>query len=995
MVSSPTIYTVDPSVSFVDALASGLLKMAGGDPVGLAEMTVLVPNRRAQRSLQDAFLRLLEHRTTLLPVMRPIGDVDEEEINFLGAGMPVDPSDIPPAIASARRQTLLMRQVMAWGGFGEKLAPAQGWRLAEELAKFMDQVDTKNLSYETLTELVPESLSEHWDITLQFLKIVTEAWPLILEAEGAINPVVRRDALLRMLASVWHENPPKGKLVAAGSTGSIPATAELLSVVARLPEGMVILPGVDHIASDECWDLIDPTHPQTAMKNLLETMGASRHEIEPWSHDLLDANYGRSKFFRDALLPAALTRNWRQMNYRDKATEELFAGIDAIVAPTRREEADSIAVLMREVLEEPGKTAALVTPDRQLARHVRASLGRWGIDIDDSGGDRALNTVPGRLFGLIATAVSDRLAPVPFLAVLQHPLVSLGRSRQEYLEFVHRLDHGVLRGVRPAGGADGLLKRASVAAEDGRNRFQKDDIPFLEEALDAFLPLLGAFDSDASLSELLRAHIECAEMLAANDTETGSDALWRGEAGLALADSFAEHIEQTADLKEISAESYAPLFAEMLSPAMVRPVWRKHPRLSIWGPLEARLQRADVMVLGGLNEGVWPGEIKADSWMNRQMRREYGLPPLERRMGQSAHDFMQAASGGKVYLTRAEKVDGSPTVPSRWWFRIEALAGREIPRAEKYVQWAGLLAKTETKPVRAPAPRPPLEARPKRLSVTQVEQWMRDPYGLYAKQVLGLRTLDPVDDRPNAAQKGTLLHEALELFLKERGAKYGDEGLERLIAVGRRVFEPVITQPAVYAFWWPRFEHIAKWFVANEEKRQKSHEVALVEGWGEATVPHTDFKVFAKADRIDRVKESGKLEIIDYKTGNIPTAKRVAAGFAPQLPLEAWLAEVGGFDGITASAVEDLIFWELKGGDPIQRQAKPIKDIEHAVWAAEDGLRRLVEAFSNEGTPYLSNPRPSEAGYGDYDHLARAKEWRGSENTEDNLSGALGEKADG
>ena len=400
MVSSPTIYTVDPSVSFVDALASGLLKMAGGDPVGLAEMTVLVPNRRAQRSLQDAFLRLLEHRTTLLPVMRPIGDVDEEEINFLGAGMPVDPSDIPPAIASARRQTLLMRQVMAWGGFGEKLAPAQGWRLAEELAKFMDQVDTENLSYETLTELVPESLSAHWDITLQFLKIVTEAWPLILEAEGAVNPVVRRDTLLRMLASVWQENPPKGKLIAAGSTGSIPATAELLSVVARLPEGMVILPGADHTASDECWDLIDPTHPQTAMKNLVETMGASRHEIEPWSHDLLDANYGRSKFFRDALLPAALTRNWRQMNYRDKSTEELFAGIDAIVAPTRREEADSIAVLMREVLETPGKTAALVTPDRQLARHVRASLGRWGIDIDDSGGDRALNTVPGRLFGV-------------------------------------------------------------------------------------------------------------------------------------------------------------------------------------------------------------------------------------------------------------------------------------------------------------------------------------------------------------------------------------------------------------------------------------------------------------------------------------------------------------------------------------------------------------------------------------------------------------------
>ncbi len=995
MSGSPAIFTVDPSVSFVDALASGLLKLVKGEPSRLSEITVLVPNRRAQRSLQEAFLRLLEHRTTLLPAMRPIGDVDEEEISFLGAGMPVDPSDIPPAISGVRRQTLLMRQVMAWGGFGEKLAPAQGWRLAEELAKFMDQVDTEGLAYDRLIDLVPEALSQHWDITLEFLKIVTETWPLILAEEEVINPVTRRDTLLRMLAKVWGEKPPKGMLVAAGSTGSIPATAELLSTVAKLPEGMVVLPGIDHKASDECWGLIDATHPQTVMKNLLETMGASRHEVELWPHDILDANFTRSRFLRDALLPASLTRNWREMPYREKTEDEIFAGVKAIVAPTRREEADAIAVLLREVLETPAKTAALVTPDRQLARHVRASLGRWGIDIDDSGGDRALNTVPGRLFGLIADAISDGLAPVPFLSVLQHPLVCLGKPRQEYLNFVHKLDKDVLRGVRPAGGAEGLRKRAIVVAADEKNKFSDEDMDLLDTALDAFLPLQAVFDSGVALSEILQAHIECAELLAGSDTESGSDALWKGEAGLALADRLAELIEETSGLSEISAEGYAPLFAEMVSPAMVRPVWRRHPRLSIWGPLEARLQRADIMVLGGLNEGVWPGEIKADSWMNRQMRNEYGLPPIEQRMGQSAHDFVQAASGGNVYLTRAEKVDGSPTVPSRWWFRIEALAGRAIPRADEYVVWGSMLSKTETKPVSAPAPKPPIEARPKRLSVTQVEQWMRDPYGLYAKKILGLRTLDPVDDRPNAAQKGTLLHEALELFLAEKGAKYGDEGLARLIAVGKRVFEPVITQPAVYAFWWPRFEHIAKWFVANEEKRQKTHEVALIEAWGKATVPGTSFELFAKADRIDRITEDGKLEIIDYKTGNIPTAKRVAAGFAPQLPLEAWLAEVGGFDGLAASAVEDLIFWELKGGDPIQRQAKPIKDVEHAVWAAQDGLKRLVEAFQNIETPYLSNPRPNEAGYGDYDHLARAKEWQGTDKSLDDVPVDLGGKANG
>lgn len=981
MVISPSIFTIDPSVSFVDALVDGLVTEAAGDPLALSHMIILVPNRRAQRSLQEAFLRKLEHRTTLLPMMRPIGDVDEEEINFLGAGIGLDPSGLLPAIAPMRRQVMLMQQVTAWGGLDQSLAPAQAWRLATELARFMDQVDTEGLKYDALADLVPEGLAHHWDITLEFLRIVTEAWPKILEAEGVENPAVRRDIMLRMLARAWEANPPASKIIAAGSTGSIPATAELLSVVARLPKGRIVLPGFDQGMSDDCWAQVDATHPQTAMKNLIEVVGASRHEVEEWPHSLGTAHTLRSQYLRDALLPSDLTREWRAMPYRESAETGLFDGMEAIVAPTRREEADAIAVLMRETLETPDKTAALVTPDRQLARHVRASLTRWSIDIDDSGGDRALNTMPGRFLGLIAQVVADNLAPVPLLALLQHPLVSLGMERSEYLEVIRRIDKFVFRGVRPASGAEGLLARADVVVADTKNPVSQDDRSILNTVLEAIAPLCMAFEEEVSLQDILRAHIFAAETLAKAQGATGAEVLWQGEAGKALADGLANLVEETAALADVPQDGYSALFAEMLAPIMVRPVWRRHPRLSIWGPLEARLQRADIMILGGLNEGVWPGEIKSDPWMNRPMRAEYHLPPLERRIGQSAHDFLQAASGGTVYITRAEKVDGSPTVPSRWWFRLEALAGRGVPRADKYLHWAHeLSAAAREAQISAPTPTPPVEARPNKLSVTQVETWMRDPYGLYANKILGLRTLDPVDDRPSAATKGTLLHEALELFLEEKGPKYGAEGLARLIAVGRRVFDHVLTQPTVYAFWWPRFEHIAEWFVDNEERRAQKYEVAAVESWAEATVPGTDFTLVAKADRIDRRKDTGGLEVIDYKTGNIPTAKRVASGFAPQLPLEAWLAEVGGFDGLTAAAVEDLIFWELKGGDPVQRQVRPVKDVPHAVATALEGLQQLVKTFAKPATPYLSNPRPKEAGYGDYDHLARVKEWRGGKN---------------
>ncbi len=980
MAASPTLFTIDPSVSFVDALVDGLLAEAEGDPIALSRMTILLPNRRAQRSLQEAFLRKLEQKTSLLPVMRPIGDVDEDEIGFLGAGLGLDVSDLKPAISPMRRQVMLMRQVIAWGGFEQSLAPAQAWRLAAELARFMDQVDTEGLDYAGLKDLVPEGLAHHWDQTLEFLLIVTQAWPLILEAEGADNPVVRRDKMLRMLARAWQTKPPSGKIIAAGSTGSIPAAADLLAVVARLPEGCVVLPGFDSNQSDACWDALDATHPQAAMKNLIEQMGVSRYEVARWPGSEPNEYTARSTFLRAALLPSVLTSEWRLINHKIRSDDQLFGGLQAITSPTRREEADAIAVLMRETLETPGKTAALVTPDRQLARHVRASLTRWAIDIDDSGGDRALNTMPGRFLGLIAQAVSDNLAPVPLLALLQHPLVAMGQERAHYLEAVRRLDKFVLRGVRPAGGADGLMARASVVAADTKATFNDNDTALLGQFLTALKPLMDAFDEGATLQDIVGMHIKAAETLAATSEQTGDTVIWCGEAGRALADGLADLLSEAAMLGDVPQDGYAALFAEMLAPITVRPVWRRHPRLSIWGPLEARLQRADVMILGGLNEGVWPGEIQSDPWMNRPMRADYKLPPLERRIGQSAHDFLQAASGGTVFLTRAEKVDGSPTVPSRWWFRIEALAGKPIPQATQYLDWAARLSVADRAPaLDPPAPTPPLSARPKRLSVTQVETWMRDPYGLYANKILGLRKLDPVDDSPSASTKGTLLHEALEKFLQEDVPKYEAEGLARLIAVGRRVFEPVLTQPTVYAFWWPRFEHIAKWFVENEKTRAQTYEVAAVERRAKAIVPGTDFTLVAKADRIDRKLETGGLEVIDYKTGNVPGAKQVAAGFAPQLPLEAWLAEVGGFEGLAAAAVEDLIYWELKGGVPVQKQKRPVKDIAHTVTAALTGLQGLIEAFKNPSTPYLSNPKPDMAGYGDYDHLARVKEWRGGQ----------------
>ncbi|WP_262693768.1 double-strand break repair protein AddB [Kordiimonas aquimaris] len=985
----PNVYTIGAGNSFVDALVAGIDERFGGDPLALSSATVLLPNRRAVRSLKEAFLRFHDKKPILLPVIRAIGDVDEGEIAFLGAGFGVDFSEIVPAITPVRRQVLLTKLVSSWyvqrektGTSSQAIAPAQAWRLAGDLAHLIDQVETEGLSFTRLNELAPDKLAMHWNDTLEFLKIVTEHWPQILAEEKVQNPASYRNQLINQATQVYANKGRSGVVIAAGSTGSIPATAHLLRTIARLPNGHVVLPGLETTMSDEIWDMIDDTHPQSGLKRFLDNIGASRYEVAPWLEEGTAEKDTRINLLEQSLLPAAATAQWQSLvatDYSAEGVQSHFDGMSAIVAPTRREEAEAIAVLMREALETPGKTAALVTPDRQLALYVRAALKRWGVAIDDSGGDKAINSLPGRLLTLLAQAVSEHFSPIALLSLLQHPLVSCGLPREAFLPFVRRLDENLLRGVRPASGLDGLIARAQSINADNTQKLSSEDLKTLTQIIGLLRPLERILGSAAVLPAVLEQHVAVAEKLAASSNTSGADVLWRGDAGAGLADQITNLIENTAVFDGISAYGYSTLFAELMNDITVRPSWNQHPRLAIWGPLEARLQQADIMVLGGLNEGVWPAEPDIDPWMSQSMRSEFGLPSLARRIGQSAHDFMLAASAPRVLLTRSLKVDGTPSVPSRWWFRLEALAGQNVPRADQYLGWAAQLSKPDVfAPCSPPAPKPPLDVRPTKLSVTQVQEWMRDPYALYAKKILGLRTIDPIDDRPNAATKGNLLHEALEVFLKEDGPLYGPDGHKRLIETGVRVFEPVLSQPTVYAFWWPRFERIAAWFVKHEDDRRRTHRIVLIEDWAEHSFNKDalSFTLVAKADRIDQHLETEALSIIDYKTGGIPTAKQVEAGYAPQLPLEGLLAQSGAFNGLPSGTVNDLSFWKLSGGDPVCEIKQPIKDVEMSIADAEEGLMHLVQAFADQNTPYLSNPRPSIAGYGEYDHLARVKEWR-------------------
>ena len=975
------LYAVAAGFSFVDELAIGILDRFGTDPISLAGVTVLLPTRRACRSLREAFLRRTGGRPLLLPAMAPLGDLDAEELGLSLEELPglAGSLDLPPAINDLRRRLLLTRIILRAPDLAAT-AP-QAVRLAADLTHLLDQVETEGLGFDRLAGLVPEDYASHWQLTLGFLSILTERWPGILADEGAIDAAARRNRVLAAQAAAWRAKPPPGPVIAAGSTGSIPATGALLEVIAGLPQGMLVLPGLDTGSDDLGWEAIrgDESHPQHTLARLLERLNLPRTAVMPWRPGLRPERQARARLLAEALRPAATTEGWRGLEGID---EGALAGLLRIDCPTAQDEAEVVALLLRHALETPEKTAALVTPDRTLARRVATALGRWGIAINDSGGQPLADTAAGSFLNLAAGALESRFEPVALLALFKHPLTASGTSPFACRAFARALEKAILRGPRPAPGIEGLLAAlAELPPAAGRDDLIAG-VTRLAEAAAPFLAL--AASGGAPFADLLRAHVGFAEAMARTGDTPGADRLWRhddGEAGAALVNDL---LVAARDFPEVAVRDYPGLFEALMKGRVVRPRFGRHPRLAILGPLEARLQHVDLMVLSGLNEGVWPAEPAADPWLSRPMRKAFGLPAPERSIGLSAHDFAQAATAPEVVLTRAARVEGSPTVPSRWLSRLDTvlkalgLDRRIDQEAPQWLAWArGLDEPAAVRPVTAPEPRPPVSSRPRKLAVTEIETWMRDPYAIYARHILKLRPLDPIAADPGAAERGQFIHKALDGFIRDWPDALPADAVDRLLEHGRATFGTLLARPEVWAFWWPRFERIAGWVVALERARRPLIRPLATEVSGRMEFDGRagPFILTAKADRIDRLHD-GSLAIIDYKTGTLPTATDVALGFAPQLSLEAALAECGGFDAIPPAPVGDLAFWRLSGGDPAGEE-KPLKgNPADLARQAHAGLEALIWAFDKPETPYRARPRPRHAPrFDDYAHLARIQEW--------------------
>lgn len=978
-------------------LACGIRERFGkeGDPLALSRVTVLLPTRRAVRALAEAFLAVGDASTSLLPCIRPIGDVDEDELvldETYSFAAEEEDLEIPPAIGPLRRQILLINLLQPYVKQLD-LSPHDVAAMAADLAALFDQIQAEQADISLVAEIVPQQFATHWQHSLVFLNLIAEHWPKILEEEGALDPNDRRNRLLNAYTERLSNNPPADPIIVAGSTGSIRATADLIDCVARLPLGLVVLPGLDVELEEDGWEAIAAGHAQFGLKELLTRMQVDRDAVSIWRTHPAAAEKVRARLINESLRPWQTTGRWKTLgadiSQIEGGTPALFRGVARVDADDMREEAAVIAFIMRETLETPGTTGALVTPNRDLARRVSAELRKWDLDIDDSAGLPLIHALPMVFLRLVLSAVEENFSPISLLSVLKHPLCALGEDPAVLRRQARELELGVLRGPRPSPGLDGL--RHAIAESDDR---QQELLDRLEEAFTPLVTIGG--DKDRSIADLATAHIETCEALAGSNLQTGAERIWSREAGEAAALYFSELLEASDDRLKVDIHQYRALLEVFGHSRLVRQRGQSRTRLSIWGPMEARLQSADVMILGGLNENSWPQDVGIDPWLSRPMRRALGLSEPETRIGLAAHDFLQGATAPNVFLTRSEKVDGAPTVPSRWLMRLSTLAeGLDLKKvlepAKPYISWvreldrAKHLPKAKRQSAEPPTPKPAVAHRPRSLSVTQIETLIRDPYAIYARHVLGLRVLRPIDDDLGPMERGSLVHEALHQFVDRYPGD--DDALRLLLEIGEELFADNAASSIVQAAWRPRFGRLAEWFSEYEMARHRhiAHTRTEISGAITFQAPAGPFELHGRADRIDRLKD-GSIDVIDYKTGNPPRTRQVESGLAPQLPLEAAMASLGGFGDEFKREIGRLLYIKVSGGRPPGEELPVGGDAAKHADATLEGLKRLVARYDIQETPYNSRVTPMfVSDIGDYDHLARVKEWTAVGAAEDEI----------
>ena len=962
------VYNVPLSCSFWDVIADIYVNRYQENYLKLASALFLLPNRRACQMLIAAFVRRQGIRPAILPQIVPLTEIDDDELFFDNASLTDVLLGNKAPINTSERLFLFTRMIMSKpDDFGLKqLSLAQAFNLASDLACLIDTASNLGLSFDKLYDLVPEKYATHWQETLKLLKIITDFWPKILEERNAVDACDFKKSLLYKQAELWQKNKENRPIIAAGITASFPAVVNLLQTVKNLNQGEIYFAGIDFWADDVYWNAIDESHPQFELKQLLSLLQIDRKQITPICKA---QDIGREKFISELMRPAVVSYAWRNI---DKSFDisQILDDIQILECQTQREEALAIALKMREVLNFPEKTVALVTYDRNLARRVASELERFDIKVDDSAGIPLSLTPVGIFLRLIAESAQDLDSDTKFITLLKHPFMLFNQSPANFRKNVYTYELS--------------LRQKSASLDEDLSLFVtsiKDELAILQKQL---------FEPSVEFEDILKVHIQLAEKLATSDENDGSKILWKGNDGKKAASFITKILESAKTLGKINGADYLSLFCELMSMESVRSNYGTHPRLSILGPIEARLCHFDYMILGELSEGIWPKAEKADMWMSRPMKKDFGFTLPEKNTGILAADLCVFLASQHVIITRAERIDGVPMKKSRWLLRLETVLNAlnsdiTFMHQDDFMSFVSNLDKPQTYiSLLPPNPTPPIEARPRKLSASAVDLLVADPYSVFAKYILKLYPLDDLDIPLDQRDYGTLIHGIIEEFNNTYPSLLPSSALDILLDIGKRHFSEAHIEPELQAFWWPKFVTTVRTYLVLDNRENINFINNEVSGEIVYHLPKGDVTFTAKADRIDILKD-GKINIIDYKTGKIPNKNQVQSGHALQLPLEGLIATKGHFSNIKNNDVNKLIYWQL-GNDNLSKSTLSfgIND-DNLLEKSEEYLLKLMNTFDMETTPYYARPIPKYVSKNiDYVHLARVKEWSVQEEEDSN-----------
>lgn len=950
--TGPRLFGVPPGADFPAELARGLrARFAGRPPEAIARAEVLVNTTRMQARLRAALMAL---GPGFLPRIRLIAEIAE-------------PGSDAPLKTRLELAQLIRRLLLAEPDLGP---PSAAFSLAESLFRLLDEMQGEGVGLEALDRLDVSQHSLHWDRSLRFIRLIA----------GFLGPAQGGQARLRAaamrLAADWADNPPGHPVIVAGSTGSRGPTALLMRAVARLPQGALVLPGFDFDQPAAVWrELADPLHsedhPQFRYAHLLAGLGVEPGAVRGWN-GARAPDPARNALVSLALRPAPVTDQWLRDGPRLGAMPALTRDLALIEAPAPRAEALAVALALRDAAAR-GETAALITPDRALARRVTAALDLWHLRPDDSAGRPLGLSAPGRFLRQSAELMAGEVTAEALIALLKHPIAHSATGRGDHLRHLRDLELHLRRRAIPFPDAAALAEFAGGAAD------RAAWAAWLGAALGG-LPGPG----ERALADWVAAHDRLVATLAAGTGE-GTGELWReaaGDAARALFDDLAAQAEHGGP---IAAREYSALLETLFAGQEVRETQASDPRVMIWGTLEARAQGADLVILGGLTEGTWPAAPSPDPWFNRRMRLEAGLLLPERQIGLSAHDFQQAACAPRVILSRARRDAEAETVPSRWLNRLVNLIGGLTAHGgdaalaamrQRGAHWlrlaealeADLSAVPDACAARnpRPAPAPPPEARLNELPVTRIETLIRDPYAIYAERILRLRVLDPLAPEADARLRGTVLHRIPDAYVRAHPPGTPAD-LAAFFAIAETILAEECPWAATRLHWRARLERTAQAFVAWNAGLDG--QPVLTEQKGALDLADPPFRLTGQPDRIDRGPD-GRLRLYDYKTGALPSAKQIDF-YNKQLSLLAIMAADDAF-GLGPAEVESAEFIGL--GSKWDRRTVPVAP--EAIAADRARLLRLIEAYRRPEQGFTARRAVErEARPGDYDTLARRGEW--------------------